>query len=66
MKKVVDPCAICGKSYNEHTARDLHCPSGRKHRVFGYTCFSQTTYEPKKSKASKDTIPGDIAKRDLE
>jgi len=37
-------CKNCGKSKGDHKAETLNCPIGRKHRVLGYTSFSEKTF----------------------
>ena len=32
-------CALCGKSKDNHKAKTLHCPMGKKSPTVGYTTF---------------------------
>jgi len=48
MNDINAKCRHCGRKRNEHLAQTLHCPSGNKHRVLGFTSYHRSeTYEPK-------------------
>lgn len=40
-------CRLCGKDAGDHNAFNSACPSGRKHRVMGYSYSTSAVFSPR-------------------
>ena len=57
VRKVIDPCALCGKSLWEHRATTHQCPAGLKTRI-GYIRYEEdNVYTKKEDKPKKKQKP---------